>query len=223
MTNPSAATEPRASHAIGFGEHLAFFDTNQDRKISVVETQRGLERLGLGHLLTVPGALFIHAGVASMGLLGGQAMSPTALPLPDTGFVRHPDTDLVDAEGEFVPARLDAVFAKYARTFPGEALTLSELLLLTQARVLRHTGHSATELLLLPSGAVAAAIEWTALWWMAGEYRGAKRVLHKQAVQRFYTDPHFFHDVAKHIATEREARAERVLGRVRNFMQKWLI
>ena len=165
----------------------------------------------------------IHAGVAALGLLRGNVQSPARLALPGTGFVRHPDTDLVNEQGDFDAAKLDQVFARYARTFPGEALTLSELMLLTQARVLGHTARKPGALLMLPTGVMAAALEWSALWWMAGEFREGKRVLTRAAILRFYTDPQFFHDVAKHIATLREERSERLLGRARNWMQTWVI
>lgn len=220
MLNQRGASTPL--RAVGFTEHLAFFDTDHDQRISLRETQQGLERLGLGHLLTVPGALFIHAGVAGLGLLRANVQSPAHLSLPATGFVRHPDTDLVDEQGRFDAARLTAVFHDHARTFRGEALTLSELLAMTTGRVIEHGTRDAKDLLLLPGGIAAAAIEWVALWWMAGEFLQGKRVLSQQTVLRFYTDAHFFDDVARHITLQREERSERLLGRVRNFVQTWL-
>jgi hypothetical protein len=223
QTGVTSRSDVRVLPAVGFTEHLTFFDADHDQKISLRETQLGLERLGLGHLLTVPGALFIHLGVAGLGLLRGNAQSPVQLALPGTGFVRHPDTDLVDEFGNFAVSRLDAVFAQYAHTFPGDALTLPELLILTQARVIGQTAQQNKPLWLLPSGLMAAVVEWAALWWMAGELREGKRVLARDSVLRFYTDPQFFHDVAKHIATLREERGERLLGRARNFMQTWVI
>ncbi|HEX6243249.1 MAG TPA: caleosin family protein [Polyangiales bacterium] len=218
----SHARSGRAMRAVGFTEHLLFFDTDHDRRISLRETQRGLTRLGLGHLVTLPGALFIHAGVAGLGLLRANFQSPAHLSLPEVGFVRHPDTDLVDREGQFDAARLSSVFAQYGRTFSGEALTLPELLGMTTGRVIERGTRDAKDLLLLPGGIAAAALEWVALWWMAGEFREGKRVLSQQTVLRFYTDSHFFNDVARHVTLEREARSERLLGRVRNFVQTWL-
>ena len=208
--------------AIGFTEHLAFFDADHDQKISLRETQQGLERLGLGHLLTLPGALMIHAGVAGLGLLRANFQSPAQLALPAAGFVRHPDSDLVDAEGNFDAARLEQVFAQYGRSFGDECLTLPELLTMASARVVQHGARDAKELLLLPGGVAATLVEWVALWWMAGEFRDGKRVLGREAVQRFYTDAQFFDDVARHVAMLREERAERILGRARNFVQTWL-
>ena len=209
-------------HAVGFTEHLAFFDRDHDRRISLRETQRGLERLGLGYLLTVPGALLIHAGVAGLGVVRANFQSPAQLSLPAAGFVRHPDTDLVDAQGQFDAARLAAVFDAHARRFRGEALTLSELLGMATGRVIEHGTRDLRDVLLLPGGIAAAAVEWTALWWMAGEFREGKRVLSQQTVLRFYTDAHFFDDVARRITLQREERSERLLGRVRNFAQTWL-
>jgi Caleosin related protein len=218
-----ARVEDASRHTIGFTEHLAFFDTDQDQKISLRETQRGLERLGLGHLLTVPGALIIHAGVAWLGLLRANYQNPAQLPLPGSGFVRHPDSDLVDANGDFDAALLAQVFAHYGRSFAGESLTLPELLAMASARVVQHGAHDAKDLLLLPAGVAATVVEWLALWWMAGEFREGKRVLSREAVERFYTDRQFFHDVARKVELLREERAERILGRARNAMQTWLM
>ena len=89
-------------------------------------------------------------------------------------------------------------------------------------RVIGHGARDLRDVLLLPGGIAAAALEWTALWWMAGEFREGERVLSQQTVLRFYTDAHFFDDVARHITLQREERSERLLGRVRNFVQTWL-
>lgn len=209
--------------AVGFAEHLLFFDADADRKISPSETRRGLEQLGLGSLLNVSGAVFIHAGVAGLGLLRGRPLNPLALDVPVTGFVRHPDTELIDPDGRFNAAALDAVFAAYAQRHHGTALTLSELLRMAQRRVVERAARRRDGLLLLPAGMFASVVEWFFLWWLAGELCEGERVLHKEAVLDFYTDPSFFFRVAERVRIERASRSERLLGRVRNFVQSlWL-
>jgi hypothetical protein len=215
------ATAGEPLRAIGFAEHLRFFDADHDHKISIRESWQGLERLGFGHLLSWPAAFVINFGVSSLGLLQGRFVHPTNLALPESGFVRHPDSDLVDDRGDFDHARLDAVFARHGRTFEGQALTVPELVEMLTARV-RDDAQSLKERLLLPAGVSAVVVEWGALLWVAGSRRQGKPVLEKDTVRRFYTDARFFHDVAERIARERALRRETALGKVRNAVQTWL-
>ncbi|MFT3924654.1 MAG: caleosin family protein [Myxococcales bacterium] len=220
---PLRAVGDLSLRVIGFHEHLAFFDENQDRMISPRESRRGLERLGFGTLLSAPAALAINFGVAGLSLLQGRALDPRNLALPATGFVRHPDTELVDDEGGFDEATLDYVFRKYGRTFDGVALTLGELCAMIASRVATDAARSAKDMLLLPAGATAVAVEWGALFWVAATSRQGKRVLERDTVRRFYTDPQFFHDVAQRIELERERRSQTSLGQLRNKVQDWIL
>jgi hypothetical protein len=212
-----------AQRAIGFNEHLEFFDSNHDHKISLRESAQGLERLGFGHLLSVPAAVAIGFGVTGLGLLQGRVVNPTNLELPSTGFVRHPDSELVNEQGEFDDARLDALFATYGQKFAGSALTVSELAAMLAERVRADARSGKRERLLLPVGATAVAVEWGALLWIAGEKRDGTLVLAKETVRRFYTSPHFFDDVARRIAEQRKQRESSKLGALRNVVQDWLV
>jgi len=220
---PLRAVSDDSLRVIGFSEHLAFFDENQDHMISPRESRRGLERLGFGTLLSAPAALAINYGVAGLSLLQGRALNPRNLELPTTGFVRHPDTDLVDEDGGFNEAKLDESFQRHGRTFEGVALTITELMGMLAARLASDAVRSAKEFLMLPAGVTAVAIEWGALFWVAGSVRQGKRVLERDTVRRFYTDPHFFHDVAQRIAAEREVRSQTSLGIMRNMLQDWVL
>jgi hypothetical protein len=220
---PLRAVGGLSLRVVGFTEHLAFFDENQDHMISPRESRRGLERLGFGTLLSAPAALAINYGVAGLSRLSGKPLDPKNLALPGTGFVRHPDTDLVDDDGGFDELKLDQVFRKYGKTFDGVALTLKELLAMVTARVAGDATRSVKDLLMLPAGATAVAIEWGALFWVAGSSRRGKRVLERDTVRRFYTDSRFFHDVAQRIAEERVERSQTSLGMMRNMLQDWLL
>jgi hypothetical protein len=220
---PLRAVGGLSLRVVGFNEHLAFFDENQDHMISPRESRRGLERLGFGTLLSAPAALAINYGVAGLSLLQGRALNPRNLELPITGFVRHPDTELVDEDGGFNEVQLDQVFQKYGKTFDGVALTPPELLAMIAARVASDATRSAKDLLMLPAGATAVAIEWGALFWVAATERQGKRVLERDTVRRFYTDAHFFHDVAQRVAAERVERSQTSLGMVRNMLQDWVL
>ena len=205
---------------IAFNEHLAFFDADGDHAISLYETKKGLERLGFGHLLTIPGAVAINVGVTALGAVRGWFVNPAHLALPRTGFVRHPDSAFIDDDGNFVDATFEAAFARYGRTFAGDALTVPELLTMLGVRVLRE---NANDLLLLPVGVGAVVLEWAALLWVAGTLRRGRLVLTKDAVRRFYTDPRFFDEAASRIAARRRARRRTGLGMLRNVLQRWVL
>jgi len=220
---PLRSVSGASLQVVGFTEHLAFFDENQDHMISPRESRRGLERLGFGTLLSAPAAFAINYGVAGLSLLSGKRLNPKNLALPSSGFVRHPDTDLVDQDGAFNESKLDAVFRRFGKTFDGVALTRKELAAMVAARVARDGRRSTKNLLMLPAGAAAVAIEWGALFWVAGTARRGRRVLERDTVRRFYTDSRFFHDVAQRIAEERVERSQTSLGMVRNMVQDWLL
>lgn len=212
-----------ASHASppeGFNAHLKFFDENDDQRISIPETLKGLERIGIGHLLAVPATVLIHLGVSGLGLVRGNVQNPMLLSMPRVGVLRHPDVAFVDRRHAFDESRLDEAFARYGRENGGDALTFSESLKMVSARLLQKT--KATEWLLLPSGAVGAAVEWGALLWLAGERRDGKLVLTREAAQGFYTDPSFFEVVARRLELVRRERASSAAGKLRNLVQTWL-
>jgi peroxygenase len=217
-----ALLEQKSTQPPAFNEHLAFFDRDENGKISPKETVGGLERLGFGYLVTVPGAAAIHAGVAVLGHLQAKPVSARELELPKTGTVRHPDTRLIDEQGNFDEARLDALFREHGKHFAGEALTVSEIARMLGATLVSCAQRSLQDALLMPTGIVAVAVEWGALLWVAGQQRDGVPVLEKSAVHAFYTDPHFFEQVAERLAKLRAERARTSLGRARNFVQRWL-
>ena len=208
--------------AIGFNAHLVYFDRDDDQKISLQETQLGLERIGFGHLIAWPATALIHLGVAGLGIVRGRWQNPLQLSIPDVGLLRHPDTALLDERAAFDATRLDQVFRRYGRKYAGDALTLPEILEMASERLLSET-HGIGELLLLPGGAVGTFVEWGALLWFAGELRDERRILSKRAVLRFYTDPQFFEEVARRQEQLRDQRSRSAGGGLRNLVQRWLL
>jgi hypothetical protein len=215
--------QPGSSHTAppeGFTAHLKFFDENDDQRISIRETLKGLERIGIGRLLAVPATILIHLGVSGLGLARGNLQNPILLSISRVSVLRHPDVAFVDRRHAFDETRLEDAFARYGRQNAGEALTFFESLEMISARLLQKT--KGTELLLLPSGVVGAAVEWSALLWLAGERRDGKLVLTKQAAQDFYTDSSFFNVVAERLEQVRRERASSAAGKLRNLVQTWL-
>jgi hypothetical protein len=209
--------------AVGFGQHLLFFDADEDRKISLFETMQGLERLGFGHLLSVPGALAINAGVMALALAQGKVLNPNRLELRAVSFVRHDDTQFVSEAGHFDEAALREAFAAFGHTFAGEALTMRELADMAMSRVISSASESFLKQLGLPLGLAAVLVEWGALLWLAGTHRDGMLVLEREAVRRFYTDAQFFQELETRLSEDRARRARTLPGKARNFVQSWLI
>lgn len=222
LTQNKQTPSKTSSDAEGFNAHLEFFDRDRDQKISLLETKSGLQRLGLGHMISLPATGAIHAGLFALGLAQGKLQNPLYLSMPGVGLLRHPDTALVDKHAEFDFASFDAAFAQYGREYEGEALTLSEISAMASARLLKKT-RGIGELLLLPGGAVGTFVEWGALLWLAGERRDGKNILTKDAVRRFYTDPRFFGDVQTRLEQLREQRSRAPSGKLRNVVQTWFL
>ena len=218
-----SATAEAPARAIGLSEHLVFFDADEDHKISVFETMQGLERLGFGHLLSVPGAVTINLSVALLGVVQGTVLNPIRLALPETGFVRHDDSEFVDDEGYFDDGALRAAFAHFGQRHGGAALTLSELAAMVATRVFAASSGSLKKQLGLPLGLGAVTVEWGALLWLAGTRRDGELVLEFDAVRRFYTDPQFFHELAERLTAARDERARSLPGKARNLVQSWLL
>ena len=214
----------RNMHAIGFGQHLAFFDENGDHRISARECQRGLERLGFGHLLTIPAAFAVNFGVAALALLRGRRLNPANLELA-SDFARpaHRDLDLIDAEGNLDEERLRDAFKRHGKAFYGAALTLGELASMLGARLRDDAARNSMSMLTLPLRASTAVVEWGALFFVAGHTRAGKLVLERETVQRFYTDGEFLDDVASRVTKVRTIRSRTKLGTARNFVQDWLL
>jgi len=217
--NISPHTSPDGAR--GFNPHLAFFDRS-DERISLRETHLGLRRIGLGQLIALPGTALIHLGVAGLGIVRGNWQNPLQLSIPSAGMLRHPDTALVDKQAVFDPTHLNEVFAQYGRQHAGDALTPAEIVAMACTRLLVKT-RGISDLLLLPGGVAGTLVEWGALFWLAGELERGQRVLTKHATLRFYTDPDFFHDVARRLELVRQRRARSASGSLRNLVQDWLL
>jgi len=161
--------------------------------------------------------------LTGLGLVHRRFVKPLGLPLPRTGFVRHPDTDLVDDDGCFDEQRLTTVFDRHAKVFGGEALTIAELAGLLVSRLYEDGRKGMKHVLLLPLGIGATVVEWAALFWVASTLRDGTPVLEKESVRRFYTDPGFFDDAAERLARTRASRSQTYQGTARNTLQDWLL
>jgi peroxygenase len=104
-------------------QHVLFFDHNKDWKITLVETYLGLRYLGLD-----PVSSSFFAGVIN-GALGWPTSGypTTTIDVHNIANAKHgSDTDVYDEQGNFVPAKFDALFANWDKN-KDNALDLGEL------------------------------------------------------------------------------------------------
>lgn len=117
---PPTALQPHAQAAAveqpSLLNHILFFDENGDRQISLGESRRGLERLGIGTLQSTALSLVLNP------VLSKQASGNLGTTVSIDGLVKHfkpTTTGIFGPGGRFVPERFESVFAKSDRNRDG--------------------------------------------------------------------------------------------------------
>jgi peroxygenase len=151
--------------------HVAFFDGNQDGRITMEETREGLMALGMGRVGAHPAALLIHVG------LGGKTESGARLvvDVKTIAKAKHDsDSGILDASGRFVPAAFDAMFAQFDANRSG-SMSGEEFTAMRKARRVTN------------AGTLASRAEFGLLLKLAADTReGDEPALSRQRLQAFY-------------------------------------
>ncbi|CAN6239517.1 unnamed protein product [Urochloa humidicola] len=162
-------------------KHVAFFDRDHDGIITYDETSQGLQDVGLGAVAAKASAALINAALGPKTRPDNANSSSSNMDIYIANIQKGKhgsDTGAYDAQGRFVPAKLDEMFAKHAKTVPN-ALTQDEVEEMLKAN--RESNDV--------SGWLGAKAEWEMLYKLAKDKDGR---LPKDTVRAVYDGSLFY-------------------------------
>ncbi|KAJ1280920.1 hypothetical protein BS78_04G268800 [Paspalum vaginatum] len=180
--SPGGGVAAPGSSGAGMTElqkHVAFFDRDHDGIITFDETDQGLRDVGLGAVTAKAAAAVINAALGPKTRPDDSNSSRMDVYIENIYKGKHgSDTGAYDAQGRFVPAKLDEMFTKHAKTVPN-ALTEDEVEEMLKAN--RQSNDFA--------GWLGAKSEWEMLYKLAKDKDGR---LPKDTVRAVYDGTLFY-------------------------------
>ncbi|KAG2661348.1 hypothetical protein PVAP13_1KG500700 [Panicum virgatum] len=175
------APAPVAGGMTELQKHVAFFDRDHDGIVTFDETYQGLRDVGLGAVTAKASAALINAAIGPKTRPDNANSSSSCMDIYVQNIQKGKhgsDTGAYDAQGRFVPAKLDEMFAKHAKTAPN-AMAKDELDAMLKAN--RESNDV--------NGWVAAKAEWEMLYDLAKDKDGR---LQKDTVRAVYDGALFY-------------------------------
>lgn len=161
-------------------KHAAFFDGDQNGRITVGETFDGLRAIGIGPLRSAAFALAINVGLGRT--TGAPWWKPLEINIENIKAGKHgSDTGVYDADGRLDKSRFEAIFTQHDADKDG-CLTRDEVAsMLTANRTDK-------------AGSVASKAEFSLLMEVAGTDRASvgDRVLTRETMERVYDGSLFY-------------------------------